>query len=114
MQDQNDNMLRIALSEARDRLIHESEPFVVLFRRGEFSVELFAPRRTDSQEPHEQDEVYIVIAGSGVFQVGEERVPFERGDFLFVAAGVSHRFEEFTEDFQTWVIFFGPKGGLQS
>ena len=110
MQDQNDNILRIALSEAGERLIYEAEPFMVLFRRGEFSVELFAPRGTDSQEPHEQDEVYIVAAGSGVFQRGEERVPFERGDFLFAAAGVPHRFEEFTEDFQTWVIFFGPKG----
>jgi mannose-6-phosphate isomerase-like protein (cupin superfamily) len=112
MQDQNDDILRIALSEAGERLIHEAEPFVVLFRRNEFSVELFAPRHIDSQTPHEQDEVYIVAAGSGVFRRGEERVPFERGDFLFVAAGVPHRFEEFTEDFQTWVIFFGPKGAL--
>jgi hypothetical protein len=38
-------------------------------------------------------------------------VPFGPGDFLFVAAGVSHAFETFTSDFKTWVIFFGPKGG---
>jgi len=111
MQDQNDNMLRIALSEARDRLIHESELFVVLFRRGDFSVELFAPRGTDTQQPHDQDEAYIVASGSGTFRRGKERVLFQPGDFLFVAAGVPHRFGKFTDDFQTWVLFFGTKGG---
>lgn len=38
-------------------------------------------------------------------------MPFQQGDLLFVAAGIPHRFEEFTDDFRTWVIFFGPKGG---
>jgi hypothetical protein len=30
-----------------------------------------------------------------------------------VAAGVQHRFEEFSDDFATWVIFYGPEGGEQ-
>jgi len=38
-------------------------------------------------------------------------VRFGPGDFLFVAAGVPHAFETFTDDFKIWVIFFGPKGG---
>lgn len=33
------------------------------------------------------------------------------GDLLFVPAGVVHRFEEFTDDFATWVMFYGPEGG---
>ena len=93
-------------------MVAEPKPFIVLFKRGDFSVELFAPRGTDTQQPHDQDEAYIVASGSGTFSRGEERVPFQQGDFLFVAAGVPHRFEEFTDDFQTWVLFFGPKGGL--
>jgi mannose-6-phosphate isomerase-like protein (cupin superfamily) len=47
-----------------------------------------------------------------MFRRGGERVPFQPGDFLFAAAGVPHRFEEFTDGFRTWVIFFGPKGGV--
>jgi mannose-6-phosphate isomerase-like protein (cupin superfamily) len=35
---------------------------------------------------------------------------FKPGDFLFVAAGVEHRFEKFTKDFATWVSFYGPVG----
>ena len=90
----------------------EPEPFLALFKRGDFSVELCAPRGIDTQEPHCQDEVYIVASGDGVFVRAEERVPLRPGDFLFTAAGVPHRFEEFTDDFQIWVIFFGPKGGV--
>ena len=111
MPDDRDDLLRISLIEAAERLAGELKPFLVLFRRGDFSVELFAPRGTDTQQPHDQDEAYIVASGSGMFRRSEERVPFQQGDLLFVAAGIPHRFEEFTDDFQTWVIFFGPKGG---
>jgi mannose-6-phosphate isomerase-like protein (cupin superfamily) len=105
------NDLLIALTEVAARLAGEPERFITLFRRGDFSVELYAPRGTDEQEPHDQDEAYIVASGTGMFRRGDERVPFQRGDFLFAAAGVPHRFEEFTDDFQTWVVFFGPQGG---
>lgn len=106
-----DGRLRIALQDAGKHLAELPETFVALFKRGDLSVELFAPHEVDTQQPHEQDEIYIVAAGTGVFRRGAERVPFEPGDFLFVAAGVSHAFETFTDDFKTWVIFFGPMGG---
>src|ERR1700704_6852610 len=106
-----DEPLRIALQDAAEHLDKVPEPFIALFKRGDVSVELFAPHEVDTQQPHEQDEIYIVAAGTGVFRRDAERVPFEPGDFLFVAAGVSHAFENFTSDFKTWVIFFGPKGG---
>ena len=35
----------------------------------------------------------------------------ETGDLLFVAAGVEHRFEAFTEDFALWRVFYGAQGG---
>jgi mannose-6-phosphate isomerase-like protein (cupin superfamily) len=109
-----DDRVRIALQDAAEHLAEVPEVFVELFKRGELSVELFAPREVDTQGPHEQDEIYIVAAGAGVFRRDAERVPFKPGDFLFVAAGVPHAFEEFTNDFKTWVIFFGPKGGYGS
>lgn len=104
-----DDVLRIDLREAVKRLVNKPEPFVLLFERSNLSVELYAPRGSDMQQPHDQDEAYIVASGSGTFRRGEERVPFQKGDSLFAAAGVPHRFEEFTDDFHTWVIFFGPR-----
>jgi mannose-6-phosphate isomerase-like protein (cupin superfamily) len=72
---------------------------------------MYAPRGVDGQQPHSRDEVYVVIRGSGTFVHGETREPFIAGDFLFVEAGVVHRFEDFTDDFAVWVMFFGPEGG---
>ncbi|APG14970.1 hypothetical protein BKD09_42290 [Bradyrhizobium japonicum] len=111
---ESDDRLRVTLMEAAELLTGRPEPFTVLFRRGDLSVELFAPRGIDTQQPHEQDEIYIVAAGTGVFRRGVDRVPFGPGDILFVPARVPHAFETFSTDFKTWVIFFGPQGGYST
>ena len=109
-----DDTLHLGLPAATARLEQLPAPFVTLFERGEFSMELYAPRGRDTQQPHEQDEVYIVASGSGQFRRGDEVVAFSAGDALFVPAGVEHRFERFSDDFRTWVIFFGPNGGYDA
>jgi mannose-6-phosphate isomerase-like protein (cupin superfamily) len=78
---------------------------------GSLLVEYYAPRGKDTQTPHTRDEVYVVIGGSGWFVNGPERHRFQAHDVLFVPAGVVHRFEDFTDDFAVWVMFYGPKGG---
>lgn len=85
--------------------------FVVLFRHGSLEVEYYRPDKVDRQQPHDRDEVYVVISGTGTFVKGENRHPFEPGQVLFVPAGVEHRFVDFTDDFATWVLFYGPPGG---
>jgi len=81
-------------------------------RHGTMRVGVYAPRPpVDPQRPHEQDELYIVIGGSGTFAKGDERRAFKAGDVIFVEAGVPHRFEGYGEDFATWVVFWGPPGG---
>jgi mannose-6-phosphate isomerase-like protein (cupin superfamily) len=89
----------------------DGERFIEAFSHGTLIVELYAPVGSDPQMPHTRVEVYIVVSGSGEFNVAGERSPFKPGDALFVAAGVEHRFENFTADFTTWVIFYGPVGG---
>jgi|SRR5688572_3865519 len=85
--------------------------FAKLFQHGTLEVEIYAPRGTDPQQPHLHDEAYVVVEGSGTFLCGKTREPFGPGDFLFVPAGVEHRFEKFTDDLVVWVIFYGPEGG---
>ena len=85
--------------------------FVGAFRHGTLEVELYAPRGSDPQTPHSRDEVYVVVSGRGEFVHGDQREPFGPGDCLFVAAGVTHRFEHFSDDVVTWVFFYGPEAG---
>jgi len=61
----------------------------------------------------------IVMSGSGTYAVGPseeelERFSFNAGDAIFTPAGHVHRFEDFSEDFGTWVVFWGPEGGETS
>lgn len=81
------------------------------FTHGTLEIKLYAPRGHDPQQPHDRDEVYVVIYGAGVFFNGGQRQPFRPGDLLFVPAHVEHRFEEFTDDAVIWVVFYGPRGG---
>ena len=83
----------------------------LLFEHGSMNLRYYAPKGHDPQTPHDQDELYIVASGSGHFVRESERVPFGPGDVLFAAAGETHRFEDFSDDFATWVVFYGPKGG---
>jgi mannose-6-phosphate isomerase-like protein (cupin superfamily) len=109
----------------RSRVIHLSEAqaaipgpagehAITLLQRGTLkamlSIGRFAPLPRPTT-PHTQDEIYIVLNGSGVFFHDGKREGFEAGDLLFVAAGVEHRFEDFTEDTVVWVVFYGPNGG---
>jgi mannose-6-phosphate isomerase-like protein (cupin superfamily) len=102
----------ISLAEALSSLSETSTTrSVELFRHGTLLVKWYAPRGTDLQQPHSRDEVYVVARGSGDFVHAGSRVRFAAGDFLFAAANVVHRFENFTGDLGLWVLFYGPEGG---
>ncbi len=91
-------------------------PAVQPMARGTMKLFFYEPRGIDAQPVHDQDELYVVVKGSGTFAVGAgegsmRRMPFGPGDAIFVPAGLPHRFEDFTDDFETWVIMYGPEGG---
>ena len=85
--------------------------YAALEERGSLEIGFYAPDTIDPQQAHDRDEVYVVQSGSGEFLCGRERREFEAGEALFVPAGVTHRFENFSGDFSTWVVFYGPVGG---
>jgi mannose-6-phosphate isomerase-like protein (cupin superfamily) len=102
---------RVAIEEAIEQVCRSDQPFVTLLQHGSLSVEIYAPHQVDLQQPHTRDEAYVVVRGSGTFVNGDRRDPFGAGDFLFVPAGVEHRFIDFSADLLVWVIFYGPEGG---
>ena len=70
----------------------------------ELGVYVLVAPEPDRQQPHEDDEVYIVLDGSGVLDVEGERVPVNVGDAVFVEAGADHRFSAY-EQLAVLVIF---------
>ena len=106
----------------RSRVIHLAEAqaeipgptgehALVALQRGTLDVALSMPERPIQQSPHQQDEIYIVIRGRGVFCHDGKRESFEPGDLLFVAAGIEHQFEDIAGDLAVWRIFYGSRGG---
>ena len=76
------------------------------FEKDGVKLVFFAPRGTDHQTSHDEDEFYFIARGSGELVIAGERHACSAGDAFFVPAGVVHRFENFTDDFATWAIFF--------
>jgi mannose-6-phosphate isomerase-like protein (cupin superfamily) len=104
---------RATVEQAAALPIAEGQRSTEVLSHGTMQLKYYKPRGADEQTPHTRDELYVVTRGSGTFVNGEDRHPFSAGDALFVPAGVEHRFEDFTDDFGTWVIFYGPEGGEQ-
>jgi mannose-6-phosphate isomerase-like protein (cupin superfamily) len=104
---------KFGLEDAMRKLPDNPDVFRFYYglRHGSMKVGLYSPHGADSQSPHQQDELYIVIHGVGEFIKNGERFSFKAGDVIFVESGAEHRFENFSADFATWVIFWGPNGG---
>ncbi len=66
----------------------------------------FAPKGIDHQTAHDEDEFYFVAKGTGVLVIGAEQFDFKAGDAFFVEAGKPHRFEQFSDEFAVWAVFF--------
>ena len=66
-------------------VVHESSALQV-------GVYVLVAPEPDRQQPHEHDELYVVLDGTGELEVEGERVPVERGKAVFVEAGADHRF----------------------
>tara|TARA_R100001143_G_C3361089_1_gene135910 strand:+ start:7915 stop:8253 length:339 start_codon:yes stop_codon:yes gene_type:complete len=84
---------------------------IPVFSHGSMEAELYTPDEVDVQTPHSRDEIYFVVRGKGQFYNGEELIKVETGSFIFVPAGIEHRFENYSKDLAVWVIFYGPEGG---
>ena len=67
----------------------------------------------DDQEPHGEDEIYVVTAGRATFEAGGDQIPVGPGSVIYVPAREEHRFSEVTEALAA-VVLFAPAEGSRS
>ncbi|AFC30633.1 cupin domain-containing protein [Paenibacillus mucilaginosus] len=87
----------------------ENTSYYEFLRVSSMSVGLYRLNKgeKDKQQPHTEDEIYLIIEGKASFQNGNETAEISKGDILFVEANKEHRFYNVTEDLTT-LVFFSP------
>lgn len=90
---------------ARERLAERGGYEVVHATPGlEIGVYVLIAPEPDRQQPHADDEVYVVLGGSGVLDIEGKQVELREGHAAFVPAGADHRFVGY-EHLSVLVIF---------
>ena len=92
---------RLAAGEGGYEAVHTSPGL-------ELGVYVLVAPEPDRQQPHEDDEVYVVLEGSGALEIDDETVELKEGQAVFVPAGADHRFVGY-EQLSVLVIFAQPK-----
>jgi mannose-6-phosphate isomerase-like protein (cupin superfamily) len=88
---------RLASGSGGYEVVHTSPGF-------EVGVYVLVAPEPDRQQPHEDDELYVVLDGSGVLTVEGESIPVREGESIFVPAGADHQFTGY-EGLSVLVIF---------
>jgi mannose-6-phosphate isomerase-like protein (cupin superfamily) len=91
---------RLAAGSGGYEIVHESPGL-------EVAVYTLVAPEPDRQQPHADDELYVVLDGRGTLEVEGEQVPLKEGEAVFVPAGAEHRFVGY-ENLSVLVIFARP------
>jgi mannose-6-phosphate isomerase-like protein (cupin superfamily) len=97
------------IREVQERLEGANGGYEIVHRspRLEVGVYVLVAPEADMQQPHEDDEVYVVLSGNGRLEVEGKTFDVHEGDALFVEAGADHRFTGY-ESLALLVIFTRP------
>ncbi len=86
-------------------------PYLEFLRSTDLSVGLYVlpAGSVDTQQPHREDEIYVVMSGKSQFTAGDETRDIQSGDVIYVAREVPHRFHDIVQDIQLIVVFAPPE-----
>lgn len=65
----------------------------------------------DGQQPHTEDELYVIVSGRGRLVSDTAEVDVCAGSVVFVPAGEAHHYTDITEDLSILVVFAPAEGG---
>jgi mannose-6-phosphate isomerase-like protein (cupin superfamily) len=98
-----------SIAEAQRRLESANGGYEIVHRSPglEIGVYVLVAPAADGQQPHDDDEVYVVLSGRGTLEVEGKSFDVSEGDALFVEAGAEHHFTGY-ESLAVLVIFTQP------
>jgi mannose-6-phosphate isomerase-like protein (cupin superfamily) len=101
---------RLDLQATKERLLAAGGGYEVVHASPglELGVYVLVAPEPDRQQPHDDDEVYVVLEGTGVLEVEGDRVELDAGHSVFVPAGARHGFVGY-EQLTVLVIFTRPR-----
>jgi mannose-6-phosphate isomerase-like protein (cupin superfamily) len=104
-------MRHFALTALRDHHGEVGELYDEFLRVDSLSAGMYVlpAAEPDPQTPHEEDEVYVVLAGSASFTAADETIMVGPGTTIFVPAREVHRFHDVTERLEVVVVFAPPE-----
>ena len=102
--DTRDAVERLRAAGGGYEIVHESPGL-------ELGVYVLVAPEPDRQQPHSDDEVYVVLEGSGTLEIEGEPVDLREGEAVFVPAGADHRFAGY-EQLAVLVVFERPPGTM--
>jgi mannose-6-phosphate isomerase-like protein (cupin superfamily) len=98
-----------------ERRARAGGPWLEFLRVPDLSAGIYViePGGVDPQQPHTEDEVYVVLAGRSRFTAGDATRDVAPGDTIFVPAGMPHRFHDVVEELRI-IVVFGPAEGSRA
>jgi mannose-6-phosphate isomerase-like protein (cupin superfamily) len=95
----------VEIQRAKERLAASGGYEIVHESAGlELGVYVLVAPEPDRQQPHDDDEVYVVLDGRGTLEVEGKLIDMDVGHATFVPAGADHRFVGY-EQLSVLVIF---------
>ena len=100
--------LEFNLKDTLDKIKKDNSYFHTFINKDSLAAGILflKPGEEDTQEPHENDEVYFVISGNGYLKIKNKNYKVSKDKLFFVGKGVSLYFHSNTKDLKV-LYFFG-------
>ena len=98
------------ISEYIEKIKNSKEYFHTFINKQSLAagVLVLQPGETDTQGPHDSDEVYFVMAGDGFLRIKHKDYQIEPNKIYFVAQNVEHYFHGNSKELIVLYFFGGP------
>jgi mannose-1-phosphate guanylyltransferase len=102
-------MSHVSTTELVDKLEASETDYLEVLSEDSMRAEIARYPNPAPKTPHDEDELYFIISGTGTVTVGDEMYSVEEGDVVYVEQGTEHDFSDIEEEITALVIFAGAE-----